>query len=77
MKISARLAISRAFWERRAEAMASAAGTPRVLPLRRISVTGWEEERRGARWEVVESAVSSLRDWLAREKTWVEDIMDG
>lgn len=67
MKMSARLAIWRVGLDRRMVPRWTQAGAPRVLPPKRISVTV-SEARSGARWGVISSAESSLREEVERMK---------
>ena len=76
VNISARLATSRLFCFETREAISAQAGTPRVLPPRRISVME-VEVRRGSRWGRASSAVESLRDWFSREKIVGLDCGEG
>lgn len=65
--MSARLAIWRVGLDRRMVPRWTQAGAPRVLPPKRISVTV-SDARSGARWGVISSAESSLREEVERMK---------
>lgn len=74
MKMSARLALVRDFLVDRRDASASAAPIPIVLPEKSTDSTS-ARFASGSMCGAMSSAVSSLRDFPAREKAFVEAMV--